>query len=60
MEVTAEGVPETGDAAAPSPLATIVAPVATEEVAAAVGWLCLPSSGAVTGQSIPVAGGEVM
>ena len=31
-----------------------------EEVAAAVGWLCLPSSGAVTGQSIPVAGGEVM
>ncbi|MFP6749484.1 MAG: SDR family NAD(P)-dependent oxidoreductase [Alphaproteobacteria bacterium] len=31
-----------------------------EEVAASVGWLCLPSSGAVTGQAIAVAGGEVM
>ena len=31
-----------------------------EEVAATVGWLCLPSSGAVTGQAIAVAGGEVM
>jgi len=31
-----------------------------EEVAATVGWLCLPSSGAITGQAIPVAGGEVM
>jgi NAD(P)-dependent dehydrogenase (short-subunit alcohol dehydrogenase family) len=31
-----------------------------EEVAAAVGWLCLPTSRSVTGQSIPVAGGEVM
>ncbi len=30
------------------------------EVAAAVGWLCLPSSAAVTGQAIAVAGGEVM
>jgi NAD(P)-dependent dehydrogenase (short-subunit alcohol dehydrogenase family) len=34
--------------------------VAPAEVAAAVGWLCLPDSAAVTGQSIAVAGGEVM
>jgi NAD(P)-dependent dehydrogenase (short-subunit alcohol dehydrogenase family) len=31
-----------------------------EEVAAAVVWLCLPSSGSITGQAIAVAGGEVM
>ena len=31
-----------------------------DEVAATVGWLCLPSSAAITGQSIAVAGGEVM
>ena len=31
-----------------------------EEVANAVAWLCLPGSEAVTGQSIAVAGGEVM
>ena len=30
------------------------------EVAAAVAWLCLPGSESVTGQSIPIAGGEVM
>jgi NAD(P)-dependent dehydrogenase (short-subunit alcohol dehydrogenase family) len=30
------------------------------EVARAVGWLCLPGSAAITGQSIVVAGGEVM
>ena len=30
------------------------------EVAAVVGWLCLPSSASVTGQAIAVAGGEVM
>ena len=30
-----------------------------EEVAAAVVWLCAPSSGAVTGQAIAIAGGEV-
>ena len=30
------------------------------EVAQAVGWLCLPGSTAITGQSIAVAGGEVM
>jgi NAD(P)-dependent dehydrogenase (short-subunit alcohol dehydrogenase family) len=31
-----------------------------DEVAATVGWLCLPSSGSITGQAIAVAGGEVM
>jgi NAD(P)-dependent dehydrogenase (short-subunit alcohol dehydrogenase family) len=30
------------------------------EVAATVGWLCLPSSASITGQAIAVAGGEVM
>jgi NAD(P)-dependent dehydrogenase (short-subunit alcohol dehydrogenase family) len=30
-----------------------------DEVAAAVGWLCLPSSRSITGQSIVVAGGEL-
>jgi NAD(P)-dependent dehydrogenase (short-subunit alcohol dehydrogenase family) len=34
--------------------------IQAEEVAAAVGWLCLPSSGSITGQAIAVAGGEVM
>ncbi len=34
--------------------------VEAAEVAETVGWLCLPSCGAVTGQSIVVAGGEVM
>ena len=31
-----------------------------EEVAAAVTWLCLPGTESITGQSIPIAGGEVM
>lgn len=31
-----------------------------EEVAEAVAWLCLPGSGSITGQSIAVAGGELM
>lgn len=31
-----------------------------EEVASAVGWLCLPASRSVTGQSLLVAGGELM
>jgi NAD(P)-dependent dehydrogenase (short-subunit alcohol dehydrogenase family) len=31
-----------------------------DEVAAAVLWLCLPGSGAITGQAIAIAGGEVM
>ena len=30
-----------------------------DEVAATVGWLCLPSSSAITGQAIAVAGGEI-
>lgn len=34
--------------------------VRPDEVANAVLWLCLPSSGSITGQSIAVAGGEVM
>jgi NAD(P)-dependent dehydrogenase (short-subunit alcohol dehydrogenase family) len=34
--------------------------VTPQEVAEAVGWLCLPSSASVTGQSIVVAGGELM
>jgi NAD(P)-dependent dehydrogenase (short-subunit alcohol dehydrogenase family) len=34
--------------------------VQPEEVANAVGWLCLPSSSSITGQAIVVAGGEVM
>ena len=31
-----------------------------EEVAAAAAWLCLPGTESMTGQSIPIAGGEVM
>ncbi len=34
--------------------------VKPEEVAEAVGWLCLPGSASITGQSIAVAGGELM
>lgn len=34
--------------------------VQPEEVAATVAWLCAPGSGAINGQSIAVAGGEVM
>ena len=30
------------------------------EVAAAAAWLCLPGTESITGQSIPIAGGEVM
>jgi NAD(P)-dependent dehydrogenase (short-subunit alcohol dehydrogenase family) len=43
--------------AASNPLGRLVRP---EEVAAAVGFLCLPSSASVTGQAIVVAGGEIM
>lgn len=39
-----------------NPLGRLIAP---DEVAQAVGWLCLPTSGAITGQAIVVAGGEV-
>lgn len=34
--------------------------ITPEEVAEAVAWLCLPGSSAITGQSIAVAGGELM
>jgi 3-hydroxybutyrate dehydrogenase len=34
--------------------------VSPDEVAETVGWLCLPSSASITGQSIVVAGGELM
>jgi NAD(P)-dependent dehydrogenase (short-subunit alcohol dehydrogenase family) len=43
--------------AATNPQGRLVLP---QEVADAVAWLCLRSSGAITGQSIVVAGGEVM
>ncbi len=39
-----------------NPLARLVRP---DEVAETVAWLCLPSSSAITGQAIAVAGGEV-
>ena len=40
-----------------NPQARLIRP---QEVASAVGWLCLPQSASVTGQSILVAGGELM
>ncbi|WP_018992056.1 SDR family NAD(P)-dependent oxidoreductase [Aromatoleum toluclasticum] len=43
--------------AARNPQGRLVQP---EDVAATVGWLCLPTSDAIHGQSIAVAGGEVM
>ena len=43
--------------AAMNPQGRLVTP---QEVADAVAWLCLPSSGALTGQAIAVAGREVM
>ncbi|NMG31042.1 SDR family NAD(P)-dependent oxidoreductase [Aromatoleum evansii] len=43
--------------AARNPQGRLVQP---EDVAGTVGWLCLPSSDAIHGQSIAVAGGEVM
>jgi NAD(P)-dependent dehydrogenase (short-subunit alcohol dehydrogenase family) len=45
------------DLASRSPQKKTIKP---EEVANAVAWLCLPGSEAMTGQSIAVAGGEVM
>lgn len=46
-----------GELAANNPQGRLVQPW---EVAEAVAWLCLPSSGSITGQSIVIAGGEVM
>ena len=43
--------------AAANPQGRLVQP---EEVADAVAWLCMPAAGAMNGQSIAVAGGEVM
>ncbi len=43
--------------AASNPQGRLVQP---REVAAAVGWLCLPDSAAVNGQAIAIDGGEVM
>ncbi len=42
--------------AAANPMGRLIRP---EEVASVVGWLCLPSAGALTGQAIAIAGGEV-
>ncbi len=39
-----------------NPMGRLIAPA---EVAEAVGWLCLPGSAAMTGQTIAVAGGEI-
>ena len=33
--------------------------IETDEVAAAAMWLCGPGSGAITGQAVPVSGGQV-
>ncbi|MGO4305965.1 SDR family NAD(P)-dependent oxidoreductase [Cupriavidus sp. RAF12] len=43
--------------AARNPQRRLVQP---DEVADAVAWLCQPSASAITGQAVPVAGGEVM
>jgi NAD(P)-dependent dehydrogenase (short-subunit alcohol dehydrogenase family) len=40
-----------------NPLGRFIQP---NEVAGSVAWLCLPSSAAITGQAIAVAGGEIM
>ncbi len=46
-----------GELVAHNPQGRLVTP---EEVAETVAWLCRPSSGSITGQSIVVAGGELM
>ena len=45
------------DLAAGNPQGRLIQP---QEVAATVGWLCLPGSAAINGQAIAVDGGEVM
>ena len=45
------------DLVAQNPQKRLIKP---QEVAEAVGWLCLPGSASVTGQSIAIAGGELM
>jgi NAD(P)-dependent dehydrogenase (short-subunit alcohol dehydrogenase family) len=42
--------------AASNPMGRLIAP---EEVAAAVGYLCLPAAGSVTGETLTIDGGEV-
>jgi NAD(P)-dependent dehydrogenase (short-subunit alcohol dehydrogenase family) len=42
--------------AAANPMGRLITP---QEVAAAVGFLCLPSSASITGETIAIAGGEV-
>ena len=42
--------------AAANPMGRLVTP---EEVAATVGWLCLPEAASITGQAIAIAGGEI-
>lgn len=55
---TGRGQEETlGEFVKANPQGRLVTP---EEVASAVAWLCLPESQAITGQSIAIAGGEVM
>ena len=44
------------DLAASNPMGRLIMP---EEVAAAVGFLCLPSAATITGAALPIAGGEV-
>ncbi len=39
------------------PIGRLIRP---DEVAAAVAWLCSPAAAALTGVSLPVAGGEIM
>ena len=54
---TGRGEEETlNELAAINPQGRLVRP---EEVAETVAWLCLPSSSAITGQAIAIAGGEV-
>jgi NAD(P)-dependent dehydrogenase (short-subunit alcohol dehydrogenase family) len=46
-----------GELVAHNPQGRLIQP---QEVAEAVGWLCLPGSRSMTGQSIAIAGGELM